>query len=421
MQLNTVESVEHWSLQRLIPYAKNARTHDDTQVSQIAGSIAEFGFVNPILVGDDNVIIAGHGRLMAAQQLGLDTVPVIVLHHLTEAQRRALVIADNKIAENAGWNDELLKLELEELGDLGFDLDVIGFSDEELDELLGNDEQPGESDEDEIPEVEDEPVSRHGDVWILGDHRLLCGDSTNKQDLDKLMSGELADMAFTDPPYNVDYGNNAKDKMRGKDRRIMNDNLGDDFYQFLKDALTNLLSVTKGACYIAMSSSELDILQKAFRDAGGKWSTFIVWAKNTFTLGRSDYQRQYEPILYGWREGNGHFWCGARDQGDVWFFNKPVKNDLHPTMKPVELVERALRNSSKSRDIVLDLFGGSGSTLIACEKTGRAARLIELDPNYVDVIVRRWQDYSGEKAIRESDELSFDEVALSMQTEAVAN
>lgn len=421
MQLNTVESVEHWSLQRLIPYAKNARTHDDTQVSQIAGSIAEFGFVNPILVGDDNVIIAGHGRLMAAQKLGLDTVPVIVLHHLTEAQRRALVIADNKIAENAGWNDELLKLELEELGDLGFDLDLIGFSDEELDELLGNDEQSGESDEDEIPEVEDEPVSRHGDVWVMGDHRLLCGDSTSKQDLEKLMSGELADMAFTDPPYNVDYGNNAKDKMRGKDRRIMNDNLGDDFYQFLKDALTNLLSVTKGACYIAMSSSELDTLQKAFRGAGGKWSTFIVWAKNTFTLGRSDYQRQYEPILYGWREGNDHFWCGARDQGDVWFFNKPVKNDLHPTMKPVELVERALRNSSKSRDIVLDLFGGSGSTLIACEKTGRAARLIELDPKYVDVIVRRWQDYSGEQAIRESDELSFDEVALSMQTEAVAN
>jgi DNA modification methylase len=420
MQLNAVETVEHWSLQRLIPYAKNARTHDDTQVSQIAGSIAEFGFVNPILVGDDNIIIAGHGRLMAAQQLGLDTVPVIVLHHLTEAQRRALVIADNKIAENAGWNDELLKLELEELGDLGFDLDVIGFSDEELDELLGNDEQPGETDEDDIPEVEDEPVSRHGDVWILGDHRLLCGDSTSKQDLEKLMSGELADMAFTDPPYNVDYGNNAKDKMRGKDRRIMNDNLGDDFYQFLKDALTNLLSVTKGACYIAMSSSELDTLQKAFRDAGGKWSTFIVWAKNTFTLGRSDYQRQYEPILYGWREGNDHFWCGARDQGDVWFFNKPVKNDLHPTMKPVELVERALRNSSKSRDIVLDLFGGSGSTLIACEKTGRAARLIELDPKYVDVIVRRWQDYSGEQAIRESDELSFDEIALSMQTEAVA-
>tara|TARA_R110002072_G_scaffold246432_6_gene405710 strand:- start:3974 stop:5239 length:1266 start_codon:yes stop_codon:yes gene_type:complete len=418
MQLNAVETVEHWSLQRLIPYAKNARTHDDTQVSQIAGSIAEFGFVNPILVGDDNVIIAGHGRLMAAQQLGLDSVPVIVLHHLTESQRRALVIADNKIAENAGWNDELLKLELEELGDLGFDLDVIGFSDEELDELLGADDQAGETDEDDIPEVEEEPISCLGDIWVMGNHRVLCGDSTSKQDLEKLMNGELADMAFTDPPYNVDYGNNAKDKMRGKDRRIMNDNLGDDFYQFLKDSLTNLLSVTKGACYVAMSSSELDTLQKAFRDAGGKWSTFIVWAKNTFTLGRSDYQRQYEPILYGWREGNDHFWCGARDQGDVWFFNKPVKNDLHPTMKPVELVERAVRNSSKSRDIVLDIFGGSGSTLIASEKTGRAARLIELDPKYVDVIVRRWQDYSGEQAIRESDKMSFNNVAISTQSVA---
>jgi len=408
-------TVEHWPLQRLIPYAKNARTHDDAQVSQIAGSIAEFGFVNPILVGDDNVIIAGHGRLMAAQQLGLREVPVIVLAHLSEAQRRALVIADNKIAENAGWNEDLLKLELADLKDIGFDLDLIGFSDEELDELLGGDDDAGESDEDAVPEIEQEPVSQNGDLWLLGDHRLLCGDSTNAQDLALLMDGGLADMAFTDPPYNVDYGNNAKDKMRGKDRRILNDNLGDDFYAFLKAALSNMLTVTKGACYVAMSSSELDTLQKAFRDAGGKWSTFIVWAKNTFTLGRSDYQRQYEPILYGWREGSDHYWCGARDQGDVWFFNKPVKNDLHPTMKPVELVERAIRNSSKSRDVVLDLFGGSGSTLIACEKTHRSARLIELDPKYVDVIVRRWQDYSGKQATRASDGRPFDEVALEAQ------
>ena len=228
----SVETVEHWPLQRLIPYAKNARTHDDAQVSQIAGSIAEFGFVNPILVGDDNVIIAGHGRLMAAQQLGLREVPVIVLAHLSEAQRRALVIADNKIAENAGWNEDLLKLELADLKDIGFDLDLIGFSDEELDELLGGDDDAGESDEDAVPEIEHEPVSQNGDLWLLGDHRLLCGDSTNAQDLARLMDGGLADMAFTDPPYNVDYGNNAKDKMRGKDRRILNDNLGDDFYAF---------------------------------------------------------------------------------------------------------------------------------------------------------------------------------------------
>ncbi len=399
MQSTTIESVEHWPLQRLIPYARNARTHDEGQVSQIAGSIAEFGFVNPILVGDDNVIIAGHGRLLAAQQLGLEKVPVIVLGHLTEAQRRALVIADNKIAENAGWNEELLQLELAELRDLDFDLELIGFSDEELDALLESEPEAGLTEDDAVPEIEALAVSRTGDLWILGEHRLLCGDATSADDMAMLMDSQLADMVFTDPPYNVDYGNSAKDKMRGKDRRIMNDNLGEGFYEFLKAALANLLEVTKGACYVAMSSSELDTLQQAFRDAGGKWSTFIIWAKNTFTLGRSDYQRQYEPILYGWREGSEHFWCGARDQGDVWFFNKPAKNDLHPTMKPVELVERAVRNSSKSRDIILDPFGGSGSTLIACEKSGRQARLIELDPKYVDVIIRRWQEYTGEDAV----------------------
>ncbi len=410
MQTTFVETVEQWPLQQLIPYARNARTHDDGQVSQIAGSIAEFGFVNPILVGDDNVIVAGHGRLMAAQQLGLEKVPVIVLAHLTEAQRKALVIADNKIAENAGWNEELLKLELSEIEELGFDLDVIGFSDDELNELL-EDEDAGLTDDDDIPEPEDQAISQLGEIWQLGEHRLLCGDATNQDDMEQLMDGDLADMVFTDPPYNVDYGNTAKDKMRGKDRRILNDNLGESFYGFLQAALGNLLKVSKGACYICMSSSELDTLQQAFRDAGGKWSTFIIWAKNTFTLGRSDYQRQYEPILYGWSEGNDHFWCGARDQGDVWFFNKPVKNDLHPTMKPVELVERAVRNSSKSRDIVLDPFGGSGSTLIACEKSGRQARLMELDPKYVDVIIRRWQDYSGNKAVLAGTDRNFDEIS----------
>ena len=194
-------------------------------------------------------------------------------------------------------------------------------------------------------------------------------------DVERVLDGQLADMTFCDPPYNVDYANTPKDKLRGKHRPIMNDNLGGGFEAFLYDACVNILSVTKGACYVCMSSSELDTLQRAFRAAGGKWSTFVIWAKNTFTLGRADYQRQYEPILYGWKEGSDHYWCGARDQGDVWFFDKPVKNDLHPTMKPVGLVERAIRNSSKTRDIVLDPFGGSGSTLIACEKAGRSARV----------------------------------------------
>jgi len=404
--------IERWPLERLIPYANNARTHSDEQVAQIAASIAEFGFVNPILVGEDGVMIAGHGRVLAARKLGMTEVPVIVLGHLSETQRRALIIADNRIAEQAGWDEELLRLELEALREEDFDLDITGFDFDEIDRLLqGTETAAGNIDDDEVPEAPEETVSKTGDLWLLGSHRLLCGDATVLADVERVLDGGLADLCFTDPPYNVDYGNSAKDKMRGKDRRIMNDNLGEGFYRFLYDACVNILTVTKGGAYICMSSSELHTLQKAFTEAGGHWSTFVIWAKNTFTLGRADYQRQYEPILYGWKEGTDHFWCGARDQGDVWFVDKPRKNDLHPTMKPVALVERAVRNSSKSRDTVLDPFGGSGTTLIACEKTGRSARLVELDPRYVDVIIRRWQEFSGLAATLEADGRTFEEAA----------
>lgn len=408
----TIVQIENRPIEALIPYARNSRTHSDAQVAQIAASIREFGWTNPVLVDGSNGIIAGHGRVLAARKLGFDQVPVIELAHLTESQKRAYVLADNKLAENAGWDDELLRIELEALQAAGFDLSLTGFADDELAALMadlaGNE---GLTDDNAVPEVTDDPVSQPGDVWLLGEHRLLCGDATDPVALETLMGSDLADMAFTDPPYNVNYANTAKDKQRGTHRPILNDNLGEGFAGFLSAACANLLAYSKGAVYIAMSSSELDTLQLAFRGAGGKWSTFIIWAKNTFTLGRADYQRQYEPILYGWRDGVDHFWCGDRDQGDVWFINKPVKNDLHPTMKPVELVERAIRNSSKTRDIVLDLFGGSGTTLIAAEKTQRRARLVELDPKYVDVIVKRWQEYTGAKASRQSDGLAFDEVA----------
>ena len=225
---------------------------------------------------------------------------------------------------------------------------------------------------------------------MLGDHRVLCGDATQMADIERLMAGGLADMVFCDPPYNVDY-QRRPERFSQRRRKIANDDLGNEFADFLRRACVNMLSVTKGSVYICMSSSELHTLQKAFKDGGGHWSTFVIWAKDRFTLGRADYQRQYEPILYGWREGTDHFWCGARNQGDVWFVNKPLANTLHPTQKPVELVERAVRNSSKSRDAVLDPFFGSGTTLIACEKTGRQARLVELEPKYVDTIVRRWE------------------------------
>jgi len=390
--------VERRPVTGLVPSARNARTHSPEQVAQLAASIREWGWTTPVLVDEQGTIIAGHGRVLAAQSLGISEVPVMVAAGWSEAQRRAYVIADNKLALNAGWDAELLPVELGDLKALGFDLGLTGFGELELGKLLLDTESDG--DPDQAPGPPAEPISKPGDLWICGEHRVLCGDATVRADVDRLLDGELADMTFTDPPYSVNYANSAKDKLRGKNRPILNDNLGDGFGPFLQAAATNMLAVTKGAIYICMSSSELDTLQRAFREAGGKWSTFLIWAKNTFTLGRADYQRQYEPILYGWKDGADHYWCGARDQGDVWFFDKPVKNDLHPTMKPVALVERAIRNSSKSRDIVLDPFGGSGTTLIAAEKTGRRARLLELDPRYTDVVVGRWEKLGGRKATR---------------------
>jgi DNA modification methylase len=372
----------------------------------------EWGWTNPVLISPDGQILAGHGRVLAARKLGYSDCPVMVAEGWTETQKRAYILADNRIAENAGWDEEMLRIELQALQSLGFDLDITGFDADALAELLAGDEpdNEGQTDEDAVPEVNETPISRPGDLWVMGPHRLLCGDATEAASYEALLQGEQGesvDMVFTDPPYNVNYANSASDKLSGKDRAILNDNLGSGFYDFLLAALTQMVTHCKGGIYVAMSSSELDVLQAAFRDAGGKWSTFIIWAKNTFTLGRADYQRQYEPILYGWREGASRHWCGDRDQGDVWQIKKPHKNDLHPTMKPVELVERAIRNSSRPGDAVLDCFGGSGTTLIAAEKSGRVARLMELDPKYVDVIVRRWEDFTGKKAIREGDGALF--------------
>jgi DNA modification methylase len=397
----------------LIPYINNAKTHPPEQIAKIAASIVEFGFDQPIVVDGQGIVIKGHGRLAASLQLGLKRVPIVVRTDLTPSQIKASRLADNKTAESP-WDEELLRLELGMLREQDYDLGLTGFADDEIEALLAEPEgeSTGLTDEDAVPETSETAVTVPGDVWLLGDHRLLCGDSTQMETVEKVLAGGLADMTWTDPPYGVNYGSSMKDKLRKKHRRIANDNLGPAFEPFLRDACTNILAVTKGAVYICMSSSELHTLHKAFTAAGGHWSTFLIWAKNTFTMGRSDYQRQYEPILYGWKEGSEHYWCGARDQGDVWFVKKPVANDLHPTMKPVELVERAIRNSSKSRDTVLDPFAGSGSTLIACEKTGRQARLIELEPKYCDVVIRRFEEFSGKRAVLESDGRGFAEIAL---------
>jgi DNA modification methylase len=344
--------------------------------------------------------------VLAARKLGRDEVPVIVLRHLTSNQRRAFMIADNKLALHAGWDEDLLRLELEALAEQQFPLGLTGFDDEDLKQLLAAENLNGHVDADDAPPPEVRAVTLSGDVWELGRHRILCADATAPESLQRVLAGSTCDLVFTDLPYNVDYHGKGKSKMK-----IVNDNLGAEFAKFLAAACRSILSVSAGSIYVCMSSSELHHLYAAFVEAGGHWSTYIIWAKSLFTLGRSDFQRQYEPILYGWREGGTHYWCGARDQGDVWFVDKPRVNDLHPTMKPVELVERAIVNSSRKSGIVLDPFAGSGTTAIACERTGRRARLIELDPRYVDVTVRRWQDYTGGTARLEREECSFEEAS----------
>jgi DNA modification methylase len=435
--------------ERLVPYARNARTHPDWQIAQIAASIAEFGFVNPILVGGDGVIIAGHGRLLAAQQLGLAEVPVIELGHLSEIQRRALVIADNKIAENAGWDEDLLRTELAALQTDGFDLDVVGFSEAELDELLaGIDADTGLpaalGDPNFVPDALQTPVCRSGDLWILDGHRVLCGDATLEADAQRVCDG-MVDACWTDPPYNVDY--------EGSAGKIANDNMGAaEFRRFLLSAFSAVHKVIKagGPIYVAHADAEWQSFRGAFRDAGFKLSSCLIWVKPSLVLGRSDYQYRHEPILYGWKPGAAHKWFGGRanttvfeaageklrvmpngtlqvdigDQtvvirgeglelealeGSVLRFDKPARSAEHPTMKPVELIGRMLENSTRAGAAVYDPFGGSGSTLIACHQAGRKARLLELDPRFVDVIVDRWQRFTSRQAVRE-DGVRFDEL-----------
>lgn len=386
-------------------YSDNAKKHPERQVKMIAESIKRFGWQQPIVVDTQGIIIVGHGRYLAWQKHpeGMDE-PWVVDNEgntlsgkqgreLTRKEIQAYRLADNKLNES-DWDLEMAIEELHSIDDPALQ-ELTGF---DMDLLLEPDEE-----DDVIPETPEEPRSKLGDLYELGGHRVLCGDSTKVEDLAKLMDGKKANMCFTDPPYNVNYGATMKDKLRGTDNRtILNDKMSDEaFDTFLFESMSRVLENTEGSCYIAMSSSEMGSLQDAFKNAGGHWSTFIVWAKNTFTMGRSDYQRQYEPILYGWREGvKNRFWCGDRNQSDIWNFDKPSKSELHPTMKPVELVVRAVTNSSELNGIVLDTFLGSGTTLIASEKTGRVCYGLELDPKFADVVVQRYVDYTGNTTIK---------------------
>ena len=402
------QQIEYIATEKLIPYARNSRTHSDEQVAQICSSINEFGFTNPILIDADDVIIAGHGRTMAAHRLQMKELPCLRLSHLTEAQKQAYVIADKKLALNAGWNDEMLKIELQELKDADFDLSLTGFDDTELADLMAEAVEEGLVDEDQVPDEPEKPVSVIGDVWKLDQHRVMCGDSTSITAIDQLMEMQKADMWLTDPPYNVDYTGKTKDALK-----IKNDKMNDDtFRQFLTDAYTAAdLSMKEGAVfYIWHADSEGYNFRGAAKDVGWEVRQCLIWSKNNMVMGRQDYHWQHEPCLYGWKSGAGHFWANDRKQTPILNFDRPSRSSEHPTMKPVNLMEYQIKNNTRGSDVVLDSFGGSGSTLIACEKTGRKARLMEFDPTYVDVIVKRWQDYTGRQAIHAETGKTFDEM-----------
>jgi DNA modification methylase len=405
------QRIEHWPLEKLIPYARNPRTHSDAQVAQIAASIAAFGFNNPILVDTKAGIIAGHGRLLAARKLQLAEVPVIVLDHLTEAQKRAYILADNQLALNAGWDDVLLAAELAALQQEDFDVSLIGFEDEELARLLAaQDTADGLTDEDAVPELPETPISVIGDLWILGDHRLLVGDATDVDAVATLMAGGAADLVFTDPPYNVDYEGYTEERLKIKGDRMSDS----DFKRFLERAFHSYRTVVKpgASVYVCHSSSWQREFQNALELAGFEVRCQIIWAKNTFAWGFGRYKFQHEPIFYAHVAAQKDAWYGDKSQSTLWQEKKPAANRIHPTAKPVELVERALLNSSKAGDIVADLFGGSGSTLIGCERRGRHARLMEIDPKYADCIIRRYQEYTGKQAVLDGDSRTFEEVAL---------
>jgi site-specific DNA-methyltransferase (adenine-specific) len=407
--------IEHLATAALVPYARNSRTHSPEQVAAVARSIQQFGFTNPVLIDARNTIIAGHGRVMAAQQLGLALVPCIRMAHLTDAQRRAYVIADNKLAELSGWDMATLAREVEDLMAESFEIDLLGFGAEDLEALLAEhapapqpETTPTTSDADQAPEPPATPVSQPGDVWLCGKHRVMCGDSTNLAAANVLMAGKKADLLLTDPPYNVAYEGKTADALV-----IENDSMSDaDFRQFLVNVYKTADAVMKpGAVfYIWHADKEGLNFRLALTEVPWKSSQLLLWAKNSLVLGRWDYHAKHEPCLYGWKEGAAHYWGSDRKQTTVLNFDRPQRNGEHPTMKPVALFQYQVENSSKPGGTVLDLFGGSGTTLIACENTKRQARLMELDPKYVDVIIRRWQDFTGRQATLEATGQTFNQV-----------
>jgi len=377
------------------PYENNPRKLSEQAIQKVAMSLKEYGFRQPIVVDKNMVIVAGHTRYRASKKLGLKQVPISVIDNLSEEQINAYRIADNRTAEESEWDNELLKMEIKELEAKDFKLDLLGFNDEQLNNILFEEKQ-GLTDEDEVPEAPEEPITKPSDIWQLGNHRIICGDSTLPETYQKLLADKKVDLYLTDPPYNVAYVGKTKDALT-----IQNDKQTDDqFQEFLKNAFTNSTEYLKlgGSFYIWHSDSEGLLFRLAVNDANLKLRQTLIWSKNTMVMGRQDYQWQHEPCLYGWKEGASHTWYSDRKQTTILNFERPTSSKLHPTMKPVKLISYLINNSTKQEDIVLDSFLGSGSTLIACEKLQRICYGIELDPKYCDVIIKRWENFTGKKA-----------------------
>ena len=396
----------------LIPYARNSRTHSDEQVSEIAASIKEWGFTTPVLIDEESTLIAGHGRLLAAQKLGLEQIPVMTARGWTDAQKKAYVIADNKLALNAGWDDEMLKVELGELQDLDFDLSLTGFGLDEIANLFPEPDEEGLTDEDAVPEVPQIPVTVEGDVWVMGKHRLMCGDSTLIDSVDKLMDGVKADMIFTDPPYGMSFCSGRSSEkgsiVKGWDVIKGDKKRDSELIDMIKDAMLLAKQNTKddAGIYVCFTWRTYSEFEQALKECDIEINNCIVWDKKSIGIGNSHYRFQHEFIFY--TKGK---WCGDKAQSDVWSMSRGATSKyVHPTQKPVELISIALENSSKREDVVLDAFGGSGSSLMACEKINRHARLMELDPKYCDVIVKRWQEFTGKKATLEDTDQTFEEL-----------
>ena len=419
MSKKTTTDMQLVALDKLVPYANNARTHSPEQIGKLRSSLREFGFINPVIIDRDFGIIAGHGRVLAAREEGITEVPCVFVDHLTEAQKKAYIIADNRMALDAGWDEELLRVEIEALQAEAFDISLTGFGDDEIADLFGKEKDEVEDDDYDLSAaLEKAAFVKRGDRWFVGKHRLYCGDATNADDVAALMDGNRANLVLTDPPYGVSFKS-------ASGLTIQNDSMKDEeFYQFLRKAFDNMVAhLESGAsAYVFHADTEGLTFRQAFVDAGFHLAGVCIWAKNSLVLGRSDYQWQHEPVLYGFLKNGKHRWYSDRKQTTIWNFDKPKRNANHPTSKPLDLLSYPLGNSSQENAIVIDNFGGSGSTLMACEKTNRICYTMELDEKYASVILRRYVEDTGDSdgvyVIRNGERIPYADLVKEVEVQS---